>query len=483
MISEQIEFTESIESVDWRASAAIVGLMKYLDHFELPYNHEQIFSEEKDKEWDVLRFRKEDITRERYLEFAEWKYSDSFYHITVEKMLSKEEYTKDEISNINKQLVGNTIMKSYFGKIKFDGTNRKEILQILNENRYQIIQESFRNKPLLYKNFCNPFQLFEEKKDVCRINGYCIDIPKKGKSISYRFQQDTYVGEDSKYYDFIVFGFSIGRESFFINDNSSLSALKRTNQSFEQFAFEKENQSNHSVDYRKILFEAIISSTDFIDFDAEVIIKHQDKDFFETLFLRKESIDILKAIKNYKAFCYRHKVTEKYSIDVQERVIDSIINLICLDNIIDFFLKESVKIKESNKFSYLIKQLIDVNVKIKIMIRNGSRNKECNEGRNDEMRQSMKSAYGSAKQVVDILCKRKQVNKIASYRTKLISALVLKDNERFCDILIQLAQYTDVQFNFAFELFENFDDNKDLAYAFVNALSEYEIGKNEKGDN
>ena len=35
---------------------------------------------------------------------------------------------------------------------------------------------------------------------------------------------------------------------------------------------------------------------------------------------------------------------------------------------------------------------------------------------------------------------------------------------------MQLANYADIIFDFAFDLFEDFEKNMDIAYAFVNAL-------------
>ena len=83
------------------------------------------------------------------------------------------------------------------------------------------------------------------------------------------------------------------------------------------------------------------------------------------------------------------------------------------------------------------------------------------------MRQSMKVAYACAKEVA----KKLPENKRESYRQKLTSAIVFKDYDRCCQILLQLSNYSDVSFDFAFDLFENFEENKDIAYTFINALT------------
>lgn len=63
-------------------------------------------------------------------------------------------------------------------------------------------------------------------------------------------------------------------------------------------------------------------------------------------------------------------------------------------------------------------------------------------------------------------------NKIKSYRTKLTSALVFKDYSRFCQVLMQLANVTGADLDFAYKLFENFEENENIAYAFINGLGD-----------
>ena len=63
-------FDTRLYASDWRYSAAIVGLNKYLEF----YKHE-IEYELTD---DYLKFHRADITEERYLKFAESYYEDQF---------------------------------------------------------------------------------------------------------------------------------------------------------------------------------------------------------------------------------------------------------------------------------------------------------------------------------------------------------------------------------------------------------------------
>ena len=81
-------------------------------------------------------------------------------------------------------------------------------------------------------------------------------------------------------------------------------------------------------------------------------------------------------------------------------------------------------------------------------------------------------AQATAKKVVDKLKQKKVKNKINSYRQKLISALCFNDQDKFYDILMNMAAYLDMSFDFAYDLFDDFDKNKNVAYAFINALND-----------
>ena len=159
-------FNTHVIPSDWRYSAAIVGLEKYLYNQNLEY-------EIKD---EYFAFNQEDITRERFLEFAEEYYSLSFPHKRLEIQLRKDEFSQEEKKQINELLKSNAIMKKIFGKIKFDGDNKVEILECIRKNRLILTQETFRNKSDMYADFANPNLLFEEKRDCCRLWGYYIDL-------------------------------------------------------------------------------------------------------------------------------------------------------------------------------------------------------------------------------------------------------------------------------------------------------------------
>ena len=101
------------------------------------------------------------------------------------------------------------------------------------------------------------------------------------------------------------------------------------------------------------------------------------------------------------------------------------------------------------------------------------------------MNKTMRSAYAGAEKAAAVLRGRNQGNKISSYRTKLLSALLFHDYSRFSEILLSLSNYADVYFPFAYELFEDFEANKDAAYTFVNHFNEFSgnrAGENEAED-
>ena len=451
ILENNTDFNVKLEPSDWRFSAAIVGLLEYfeyIDTLETSYKVED----------EYILYNSELITKENYLKFVEKKYGENLHHKYVE--LNLEHYNQDNnendntyiIKSINEKLSGNTIMKKIFKKIKFDGTNRDEILSLVNKHREELILETFRNKSDMYKNYCNTNQLFNENQKYCRLVGYYIDAPKKGKSTGFGFNMSSFVGQDIQEFDFIPFAFINDRESLFINDNYEINRLTSAKQVFqEKIKADIENLELENK-YRGIkysLFKGIIESSDFIEYDVEVIVKDRDKDYFETLYIRKQSIDILKKINerkiDYNSLCFSYKINDNYYIDIYKKVMECILNNTLLDDVIDLLLKEK-------KNYYTVYQLININDLIrgeKIM--------------DDKIR---KIIHACANEVRDKIPE----NKLESYRRKLTSSIIFKDYDRVCQILLQLSGYSDVYFSFADELFMDFEKNKDIAYTFINAL-------------
>ena len=454
-----------LEPFDWRYSAAIVGLQKYLEWLgtEEP---ELIITE------DTLEYNRKYLNKSEFLKFAEYYFKDDMHHIEIENKLKEKNPTEDQINIVNEKMKANTILKNKFKKIKFDGHNQDEIQNIIDQNREEIICETFRNKNNLYKNYCNPNQLFKDKQECCRLNGYYIDMPKKGKSISYAFDKSNYLGNDIPEFDFIPFAFSGCREKFFINDNVDLNRLQKTNNQWTRTVksqMEEAKQKNERVNTKRIFIDCLIEAKDFLQSDIEIIVKKPERAYFETLYLRKESLEILKNMKSYyKAFCFSIKISDDYWINILNEVFDAVVNFTLLDNLINKLLKDS---REGGN-SYVISKLLKVNVEIK---------------KGDEkMKNTMKAAFACAKQIVDKKdgnIPRVSDTKLKSYCTKLINAIILDDYDQFQKILINLSNYAEVPCGFAYDLFEDFEGNKEIAYTFVNSLNRYKNNNQEGKDN
>ena len=138
------KFDTRVEASDWRYSAAIVGLYKYLIYFgENGMDFE--ISE------DAIKFKRSDITEERYLKFVEEYYGEKLLHKKLEQMMRQEEFSDEQIRLANELMKGNSILKKVFGKLKFDGTNQKQIREMIDENRNVLIKETYRNKSNILK--------------------------------------------------------------------------------------------------------------------------------------------------------------------------------------------------------------------------------------------------------------------------------------------------------------------------------------------
>ena len=447
-----------LEPFDWRYSAAIVGLRKYLEWLGVEESDLTITEES-------LEYNKKYFTRRDFLKFAEFYFKNEMHHIAIEEILEEENPSETQIAYVNEKMKANKILKDLFKKIKFDGQNQAEIKKIINENREEIIYKTFQNKSNLYKNYCNPNQLFKDRQECCRLNGYYVDMPKKGKSISYAFDKLNYVGNDIPEFDFIPFAFSGGREKFFINDNFNLNYLQKTN---DRWAYNvKLQKADSKMNTKKIFVDCIIRSYDLLKSDIEIIVKNPEHEYFETLYLRKESLRILKNMKPYyKVFGF----DKECQLDILNEVFDSVINFTLLDDTINELLKKS----KDGKKSYVISKLLKINIEIK---------KEAESM--EEMKKSMKIAYACAKQIVhkrDGNKLRISETKLKSYCTKLTNAIILDDYDQFQKILINLSNYAEVPLGFAYDLFEDFEKNKEIAYTFINGLNRYENNNQEGKD-
>ena len=429
-------FDLKIEPSDWRFSSVISGLIEYFKFYSIDYKLDE----------EALYFNSEEFTNERYLEFVENKYSDDMHHKVVEGLLKKAEFTDEEIKFINEKLQANDIMKNKFKNIKFDRSNKTKIQEIIDENRFEIIENTFKNKKNLYRNYINTNCFLKDEQSSCRLLGYSVDTNKKGKSLSYNFDTSNLKTSDSKIFDMIPFAFTGDRTSYFINDNIYIENIFKTNNQFKKLykAYKEENEKNNG---KNIFFYSLIEVADFITYDVEVIKKEMNKDFFESLYIRKESLDILKKFPkhlDYRALDYNIQINEDYYINVSEKVLSAVLNEALLDDLIELLIK--------NHKSYIAKQIIRVNW----LIKKGD----------EEMNKDMKGAYACAKKVNETI----EANKVESYKQKLLNSIIFNDKDRTCQILMQLSAYSKVNFDFAYSIFEDFDKNKEIVYTFINAL-------------
>lgn len=463
---------------DWRYSAAIVGLIRFFEFCNIDYRCGN--TEEQDKE-DYIEYCSTDIQGEnfkkQYLKFAESYFEEYMIHRKIEKILEKEELSEKEIEEVNKNMVAKSVCKSVFGKLKYSPESKELILKLIEENRDKLIQEIYQNpkEKDTYGKFANTEKLFHGEEKVSRLIGYYVDLPKKGKSMSYNWNYDTYMANDIQEFDFIPFAFTKTRDSYFINNNSSIANLCKTNDKLQELLDEK-NDNGLDRKPESIMFIAMQNSAPLLDYDVEIICKSKDnkskdnksKDnnkYYNTLYLRKGAVEIFRRLestfkgKNIADIIEKPCKLEKEYLPIQKLVIDSIINNIYLDSVIERILKD----KEGINKSFLVSTLIKINQLIY-----GGENMDI-------------KSY-KARKTAEEVSKRLESNKIKSYKQKLISAISFRDYDRFSEILLQFAAYAEVPFDFAYDLFDDFEANKNVAYAFVNGLNDNNYSSNNNNE-
>lgn len=448
---ENQKYDTALFPTDWRCSAAIVGLVRYFKQqkidFEMDYEYE---------DWLGIAYNQENLTHERYLDFAEVFFEDEFFHKKAEKLLEHQEgdWTEEQIKLVNEYLTANTILKKTV-KQKFDGTNSEEIVERLKEQRYLLIKESFKNKKNLYANFANTNLLFTDANPHCRLLGYTVDEGRKTKSIAYQFKANTFLTSDMREFDWIPFAFSNTYESFFINNNVSVESLCHTADTLKEIVEEARQEKQSS---RTVLLRSMVETKKFVDFDVEVISKRRDQDYFATLFIRKKSLEALGKISDFSLLRFRYEMGKDYWLDVQQEVIDCAINQMALD----FLIETLLKIKENESNGYLS---VVIGILITLSIQWGEQ--DMNE---DTKKKYAYSARKAGEETADKFLREGNQNKLKSYRQKLTSAIVFHDYDRVNEVLLQLSAYIGISYSFAYPLFEDGEGNKEIAFAFINAL-------------
>lgn len=362
---ENADFDTRLEPSDWRYSAAIVGLCRYFKWMDnnVPgcYYDELVRVED-----DYIEYNSDTVCGEEaehhYLDFVENYFPEYMHHVKIEELLQRESLNDEWIKICNEKLAGNSICKKIFGKLKYSSENKAAIQQLIDDNRYDLIRETYRHGKSLYAKFANVNCLLQPgDKGVCRLAGYYVDPGRKSKTIAYGFDKSTYVYSDEPEFDFIPFAFSKTREGIFINNNVTIEQLLAANDNLQR---ELDN-TEHGV-ARRCLFMPAETSSSFIKYSVEVIKKNQDSEYFETMFIRDDAIKIFEAIGNrYKFFVYPCRV-EKCGLDIdgyiplEKIVTDSVINNLHLDRLIEVLLKDQEKGKH-NRFVNLLNVLIEVN--------------------------------------------------------------------------------------------------------------------------
>ncbi|MGL6154618.1 MAG: type I CRISPR-associated protein Cas8a1/Csx8 [Cetobacterium sp.] len=444
-----------LEPWDWRWGASILGLTKYFDYFQDKYELTE----------DYLEFDDDNITEDKYYKFVEEYFEKNMHHKDLESLIKNitenEEQEKNKIKVINEKLKANTVMKKIFSGCKFDGSNSEEIINLLNENRKEIIENTYKNGKSLYANFGNSNLLLKNTGKVCRVNGFYMDMGKKGKSITYGFDSKTLVYTDSIYFDFIPFGFSRSREAVFINCNLNLINLKQINKTEFDEAGSEENRKT----FKSNLLNNSYRASKKIDCDMEVIVKDMEKDYFESLYIRKDAINILNKIsdeiKEVIGKPCKTDIGNSFSstewIPVEKIVVDNILNLKYLDDFIEYLFK--VENKKTLRGS-----LIKIN---RLIYKEG-----------EFMKKNYAEVIEDGSKIKEFF--KTKPNKLRSYEQKLVSAITLKDYDRVKEIMLHLSSYSQLPIRALILLFEDFEKNKNLAYTFINSIGEKKLVGEEK---
>lgn len=463
---DYFDYDTLLQPTDWRFAAAVVGLCEYFDYFGIVYKVLYDVEEKPDNYihgFDGIIYKSEDITEEKYLEFAENYFEKYMTHKNILNILESQEFSEEQIKLVNDLVKSKTVLKGLFDKIKFDGTNKDIFISTIEENRAEIIKNIFKNGNNLYKNYCNERLIFTEDNSTCRLRGYNVDKDRKTSNLGFCFSKESFESNDILEFDFIPFAFSNSdmRETYFVNNNFSVKSLTQTN-----YAFSNQLSSTENKDDKNKLMLVLQNSKDYISYDVEIISKSQDKAYYETFFVRLERLKKLRELSG-KSLNFVKKINDDYWFNLEKEVYMRCLNNVLLDDVILMMLKFYF---DDNAGKGYIKSrtdmLIDINVSWKgneIM---------------DEIKSAKSCGFLTSKKLIEM----KSSNKINSYKQKIISALCAHDYDRTKEIILSLSAYVGMEFSFFYTFLENAEENKDLAFAFASALSEVSSKNNEENN-
>lgn len=453
---DYFDYDTLLQPTDWRFAAAVVGLCKYFDYFGIDYKVLYDVEEKPDNYihgFDGIIYKSEDITEEKYLEFAENYFEKYMTHKNILNILESQEFSEEQIKLVNDLVKSKTVLKGLFDKIKFNGTNKDIFISTIEENRAEIIKNIFKNGNNLYKNYCNERLIFTEDNSTCRLRGYNVDKDRKTSNLGFCFSKESFESNDILEFDFIPFAFSNSdmRETYFVNNNFSVKSLTQTN-----YAFSNQLSNTENKDDKNKLMLVLQNSKDYISYDVEIISKSQDKAYYETFFVRLERLKKLRELSG-KSLNFVKKINDDYWFNLEKEVYMRCLNNVLLDDVILMMLKFYF---DDNAVKGYIKSrtdmLIDINVSWKgndIM---------------DEIKSAKSCGFLTSKKLIEM----KSSNKINSYKQKIISALCAHDYDRAKEIILSLSAYVGMEFSFFYTFLENAEENKDLAFAFASALIE-----------
>lgn len=458
------DYDTLLQPTDWRFAAAVVGLCKYFDYFGIVYKVLYDVEEKPDNYihgFDGIIYKSEDITEEKYLEFAENYFEKYMTHKNILNILESQEFSEEQIKLVNDLVKSKTVLKGLLGKTKFDGTNKDSFISTIEENRAEIIKNIFKNGNNLYKNYCNERLIFTEDNSTCRLRGYNVDKDRKTSNLGFCFSKESFESNDILEFDFIPFAFSNPdmRETYFVNNNFSVKSLTQTN-----YAFSNQLSNTENKDDKNKLMLVLQNSKDYISYDVEIISKSQDKAYYETFFVRLERLKKLRDLSG-KSLNFVKKINDDYWFNLEKEVYMRCLNNVLLDDVILMMLKFYFDVNAVK--GYIISRtymLIDINVSWK-----------GNEIMN-EIESAKSCGFSTSKKLIEM----KKSNKINSYKQKIISALCAHDYDRTKEIILSLSAYVGMEFSFFYTFLENAEENKDLAFAFASALSEVSSKNNEE---
>ena len=352
-----------IQPTDWRYSAACLGLHRFLTYSGFDFKLLNDCEDTVDGAiygFDGILYHSSDLTEENYLLFAENFFKKDMTHLTILSMLENAEFTDENIKTINDLIKSKTVLKKLVGKIKFDGTNKDVISNLINENRFEIIKSIFRYGKNLYSDYCNSNLLLTDSNNHCRLVGYSVDEGRKTRFLGFCFSKESVDCNDEIEFDFIPFAFSNPEmyETYFVNNNYSIKELVKTNDTLSERL-----RDNEKKNPKTRLLSVLQQADNFINYDVEIIEKNRDNDYYSTLFVRTERLRALKQLSD-KSLSFTYKIAEDYWLNLEKEVFERCLNNVLLDDLIERMLKIFLDSGEVNKTTvrFRTNTLVDINV-------------------------------------------------------------------------------------------------------------------------